>query len=561
MGLSVLTAGWGSGSAVAASSARLTGGTAVIATSPGLGPNWFFPMNPIQADTDINLQVQALMFKPILNITPTDGIDLARSLASHISANSAGTRYVVTLNPKWHWSNGDPVTAQDVVFTWSIMKAASAENAPWVFAGSGFGGIPSRIRSVVARGAHTVVVTLTKPSNQVWFEHNGLAQMSPVPEFVWNKYPHNMTKELSWIESVANSPGNPVYQIVDGPYRLSKYVENSYWSFSTNPHYDGHRSTLTGIIFEYETSDAAEFAALKSGTVNVGYVPDSLLGSDRLLSSDRLTPEYTFGFNFIHPNFSRLAPDHIGPVLAQLYVRQALQMGIDQTGILHTLYHGLGVPEDSPVPNQPHTIFFDPALRKNPYPFNPTRGKTLLQAHGWHLVHGVMTRNGQKLSFPVTYISGSQTSTDVAELIKSDWGREGVDVTLESLPASTFFADVTIKNPSDWAMALGGGWTYEPDYYPTGGGLFMTGAPVNKGGYSNATMNRLIEDSYLPGTSAQTLAALYRYESFAAKQLPVLWMPLGASMAAHSATLHGTVAYFNPVSDLLSPNYWWFSKS
>ncbi|PSR20689.1 MAG: hypothetical protein C7B45_13690 [Sulfobacillus acidophilus] len=74
-------------------------------------------------------------------------------------------------------------------------------------------------------------------------------------------------------------------------------------------------------------------------------------------------------------------------------------------------------------------------------------------------------------------------------------------------------------------------------------------------------MNRLIEDSYLPGTSAKTLAALYRYEAFAAKQLPVLWMPLGASMAAHSANLHGTVKYFNPVSDLLSPNYWWFSKA
>ncbi len=98
-------------------------------------------------------------------------------------------------------------------------------------------------------------------------------------------------------------------------------------------------------------------------------------------------------------------------------------------------------------------------------------------------------------------------------------------MTLRPLPASTFFAEVTVKNPSVWAMALGGGWTYQPDFYPTGGGLFAKGAPVNKEDYVSVKMDQLIDASYEPGTPSETLKALDAYEAYAATQLPVLWMP------------------------------------
>lgn len=556
--LAGVIAGCGTHSAATSASTKY-GGTAVIATSPDLGPNWFFPMLPLQADTDINMQVEALMYKPLLDITPTDGIDWTKSLVSHIQTNASGTRYVLTLNRKWHWSNGHHVTAQDVVFTWHIMDGASQPTAPWGFAGAGFGGIPSRIESVSALGPYTVVFTLNKASNQVWFEHNALAQISPIPQSIWNKYPHNLDRELSYIESVANSPLNSDYQVVDGPFRPSAFVADSHWTFVKNPRYDGHQAYLNKLVFQYETQSTQEFTELKTGVVNVGYVPTALISSKSLLTQDSISQEYAFGFNFIHPNFSPQAPNGIGPVLNNLYVRQALQEGIDQQGIVQSLYHGIGVTENGPLASQPPTIYYDPALSRDGYPFDPKAGKQLLLNHGWRMVNGVMTKGKQRLEFPVTYISSNQTLTDVAELLKSDWASEGIQVNLEPLPASTFFADVTIKNPSGWAMALGGGWTYQPDFYPTGGGLFASGAPVNKGGYNSQEMDDLIAESYAPGTSQQALERLYAYEVYAAKQLPVLWMPLAGSLAAHSKTLHGTVSTYNPISDLLSANYWWFS--
>ena len=73
-----------------------------------------------------------------------------------------------------------------------------------------------------------------------------------------------------------------------------------------------------------------------------------------------------------------------------------------------------------------------------------------------------------------------------------------------------------------WDMEFwGGGWSYTPDFYPTGDELWATGAGSNSGGYSDATMDSLI----LGSETSNSVQALYQYEDFAATQLPVVWMP------------------------------------
>jgi peptide/nickel transport system substrate-binding protein len=137
-----------------------------------------------------------LLYKPLLDITPSDTIDFHRSIASRITWNPSGTVYTMTLGHRYHWSNGEPITASDVVFSWQIIRAASQPNAPWVFGGQGFGGIPTRWKSVVAVNPSTVRITLNQPSNQQWFIHNGINQLTPLPQSVWDRCPSNMHQEL-----------------------------------------------------------------------------------------------------------------------------------------------------------------------------------------------------------------------------------------------------------------------------------------------------------------------------------------------------------------------------
>ncbi len=559
--LGLLTAGCGQAAQAVGSSGHTSSSTVVVALPIQTAPNWFFPVLASTGFTDTNSQMNFMMYEPLVHISRSDGVNYHKSIASNIQYNKTGTRYVIKLNSRYRWSNGRPVTAQDVVFTWDVIKAASLGNASWAYGGAGGGGIPADWTSVRAVGSREVVVTLAHPANQSWFIHNGLAQIIPVPKSQWDKYPHNMTQELAYIKSIANVPSAKPYHVVDGPFQFAKMQPNNFWEFVPNPRYGGHKASVGEIRFQYETSSSSEFAGLKTGSVDVGYLPPSLWNSKTALSGkDRFWSGYVFGFNMARVNQSPKAPGGLGPVFSQRYVRAALEMGINQQGIIQSFYHGQAVTEDGPVPSQPLTQFYDSALGKAPYPFSPQAGKKLLEAHGWRLVHGVMTKHGVRLSFPLIYASGSTTINDIVQLVKTDWAREGIHVSLVPEPYDNVIQAMH-ANPAKWNAAFwGGGWTYQPDYYPTGGELFATGSAANAGHYNSATMDRLIQASYAPGTTTQTRKALFAYESWAVRDIPYLWFPWFAQFNETANTVHHVKSTFNPITDLNYPNYWTTSK-
>lgn len=190
--LSAALAGCGASSAAApAGGLRAQGavhphGTVVVALPVQSSPNWYFPVYSAPDFTSTNEQIDALMYKPLLDVTKNNTINYGRSLVNHIATNQGDTVFTLHMNPAYHWSNGKPVSAQDVVFTWNIMKAASANNPhlPFSYGGAGTGGVPTDWQSVTAVNASTVRVTLTKGVNPDWFIRNGLGQINPVPEAI-----------------------------------------------------------------------------------------------------------------------------------------------------------------------------------------------------------------------------------------------------------------------------------------------------------------------------------------------------------------------------------------
>lgn len=571
LGSAALLAGFGSSGMVAAaahkSAATHTGGTAVIALAPTYTPNWFFPMLSAAAFSNVNSQVDSMMFRPLITFSKTDTVDYKRSLVSNITSNSTGTQYTLTLSHKYKWSNGDPVTAQDVVFTWNITKAASGSNAVWVYGGAGIGGVPTRWASVTAVGTNKVIVKLTQPSSPTWFIHNGLGQLWPVSAKVWDKYPTNITKEMQFIQSVANSPMNPVYKVVDGAYHIQSATPNNSWVFVPNNSFGGHKSSLSKVIFQYETKDTSEFTALRTGTVNVGYLPAADWGARGQLTNDVITTPYLLGFNYLILNMNPKAPNGLGPVFSQQYVREAIQMGVDQPAMISGIFNGNASQEGGPVAPLPKTPFSNPAVSKPLYPYNPAAGKKLLQSHGWKEVNGVMQKNGVKLEFTFLAISGDQAQSNKQQLLQHDWAKEGIKVNIQQGNFDQIISTANQQNPTKWAMAdWGAGWTYEPDYFPSGGGLFATGAASNFEGYSNKTEDALIAQVYKPGTASQTLARLYAYEKYTAQQAAVIFLPWasdgysGDGYQVHAKNLHGLNSTFNPITNMIYPNYWTISN-
>ena len=534
-----------------------TGGTIEYALPPQTNLTWFLPIVNAANDSVYNTQFVDQMYKPLLWINNDYTINWKSSVASKVTYNKQGTVYHVFLNKKWKWSNGQPVTSKDLMFTWNVVKAASSSKAPapWPFVGVGTGDIPSGIKSVVANNNYEVTFTLDKPANQQWFIYNGLIQLTPMPAASMDKY-SNINQELKYLGS--NATNAMFDKVVDGPFIVKSATSSQSWVLVPNKNYAGHKSTVSKIVFNFEASNTAELAAIKTGAINVGYLDQSEIGSERSLTSsgDQVTPEYSFGIFWTEMNMWPGSPSK--SIFDQLYVRQALQMGLDNAGISKDIYKGYAVPLIGPIPPVPNTQFLDQKLAKNPpYPFNIARALRLLESHGWKMVNGVMTKGSQKMQFTMMYVTGSTSSTDTAEVMAQDWAQMGVKVTLKGEPFSNFISATSNPKDTSWQLATGSGWDYNgPGFYPTGGQLFASTAPSGTG-FSNATEDKLINATHVPyATQQQTMQHFFAYEDYTAKVLPFLWGQNVATLVVTGPTAHNVLPYLDAATAFPQMQYW-----
>ncbi|MGC8487225.1 MAG: peptide ABC transporter substrate-binding protein [Clostridia bacterium] len=531
-----------------------------IALSPQSPLDWWPPLVPtINCGTVSGGGISGPdMYLPVLWISSKDTIDYSQSIAQSITVSNNDQTYTIRLNPKWHWSNGQPVTAQNVLFDWKLIDASSQPTSvlPYCFASEG--GVPSQWKSVTVNGPYTLTVSTTSPVNPTWFELNGLAQLVPVPS-AWDKY-SSMTQELHFIDKLGNEPLNPIFKIVDGPYDISQYVPDQYWLYKANPNFDGNpKPAIPKISYQYEGSSDTTFAAVLKGSVDIAPISFSLLKSIHQAKGYHLVTQPLFGY-FMGALNMRPNAQGVGGLFAKLYARQALQLGIDQPAIIRAVYHGYATPTYGPVPVRPANVFYDKGL-KNPYPYDPARGKALLEANGWRMQNGVLEKGGHKLAFQILYPSGDQSSQDIAQILKADWGQEGIDATLNPQSIDNVSNDIgSVSNSSKWVVQIGFKWSYEPDYYPSGDGLFNSLQGFNPGAYQNARMTRLIDQSVQGGTAAQITERFNAYQIYASQQLPVLWMPTPDGLFLEKNTVHGWGSAYNDIQAFVPNNDLSFSK-
>jgi peptide/nickel transport system substrate-binding protein len=588
----------GSSSQPGVSGKPVQGGTVSWALPPATIPNWIWPMASLAYFSVYNISdLQQPMYRPLYwfgghNLQPT--VDYGLSAAKPPQYSSNGRSVTITLKP-WKWSNGEKVDAADVVFWMHMVKA---EKANW--AGYTPGAFPDNITAVTRTGPETVRLTLNGRYSDNWFTYNELSQITPMP-MAWDVTSASgkpgsggctadqakcaavyrfMTTQAKDQKSYATSK---IWGVVDGPWRLGSYSSSGNYTLVPNKAYSGSpKPHLAAVKFLPFTSDSAEFNVLKAGkTIDVGYIPSQDLppkpsGSavptnSPVGSSYALSPVYPWSVNYFVPNFDNPV---LGPAFKQLYVRQALALTLDQPLTVQKAEQGYGYPDFSPVPVRPTNRWLSPAAKKGtPYPFSTSKARSLLTGHGWTEQGGVMTctspgtgssqcgagvKKGTRLSIKYDYASGTQALDQQLQQYRSDAAKAGIALKLHQAPFNSVIGEAVPCKPSQaacrWQVAnWGGGWIYAPDYLPTGESLFATGAGSNSGSYSDPTMDRLIK-----ATEQQNgTQPLYRYEDYAAKQLPVIYQPNPYTVAATSTHVGGVV--FNPL-ETLTPEYWYRTR-
>ena len=472
-----------------------------------------------------------------------------------------------------------------------IAAGVKASPANWSAYVPGF--FPSTITSMSAPNATTVVVNVSKPVNPTWMDEDILSAVPVMPAAEWAKdsangptldftSPANALKIFNFLtaqsKSVSTYASNPLWQTVDGPYKLSSFNDTTgAFTMVPNTSYSGPHATpesnYSGVPF---TSNAAEWNAVKTGSVDFGYIPQE--DNPQIPQLKGLGYNYyglpDFGDYFVAYNFKDTT-GNFNAIASQLYFRQAMQHLEDQAGQIKAYFNGDGDPAYGPIPAFPKSPFLPSSAATNPYPFSVTDAISLLKANGWNVTPngtdtcakagsgsgecGAGIPAGTKLAFNLIYNTTPPIPSQVEDLA-SDAKAAGIEI---ALSGSNF--DFMIQNYNDsastagetkWAMEDFGGETNST--YPTQFGFLNTGGSAQIGDYSNPQADSLINAS----VAGSDPAAVTAEASYFTMQVPVLWQPVLDYSWAWKTNISATdpTAFENLTQYDNTPQFWYLTK-
>jgi len=477
--------------------------TLVIPPGVGVGsPADVTAFNPLLVTSLYNEHVADYLFANLLWLDKDDRIDFSRSIATKIEVFDDDTRYRVTLRP-WQWSDGKPVTADDVLYTWELIQKFGTN-----FAGYGQGGVPTMIKNFTVLNPEQFEITLNQPVNPDWFELGGLTQFTPLPRHDWGRL---TTDELFGGQS------NPkLFSVVDGPMQIGAYNIGRSITMVDNAKYPLEHLQFKRMVEKFLESGGAELQGIQSGEVDLANLPPEAFDAGKLVRNVHLVvepPAFTFfyvGLNFKNPRVT---------FFNDVSVRQAIQDAIDQKAMIKALWHGYGVEAYSPVPANPDT-YLSPRARsgKLPVGFNPAKANALLDQAGYKRgADGIRSKNGIRLEFTLTVPSGTINELMIGQFMQPELRKIGIVMRIQMEDFNQMMATIS-QGIAPWESYM---LFTSLGPYPSGELIFQTGGNENWGGYSDPKMDRLIEDSVnKPG-----LDALFQYEDYATEQQPSIFLP------------------------------------
>lgn len=489
-------------------------GTIILPTGIGIGTgDDITNFNPLLSDSLYNQEASGLMFQPLLWV---DGnslqIDWPRSIASSVTTSDDGTVYDVKMRP-WVWSDGVPVTTADVAYAWKLIQAFGATYSDY-----GAGGMPDIIRQLKIIGPEEFQVVLKHKVNSQWFIMNGLGQLEPLPEHIWGKFSPNEVYE--------NQSNVAFFQAVDGPLLPKALNIGQDMVFVPNPKWPFAKLHFDRLIFKFLESDGQTVQQFEDNELDMINVPFGLWNAvQHLPDSHVVVLPMPLDYNDMTLNFRN-------PKVAffrDVRVRQAIEDAINQSQMIQLVDHGVGQAHWGPVPVMPPT-FLTPDMKAGHYPvsYDTAHALALLKEAGYARgPDGIMEKDGKKLSFIYLDTVGSTLEAQITLLTQSYLRQIGIDMKVREMEFNQVMA--LLNDPhADWeATGLGA----STSAYPTGEWEFKTGSYENSGGYSDPTMDKYIDES----TREDGLDGLYKYETYASAQQPVIFMEReGVAMIVHS---------------------------
>jgi len=388
-------------------------------------------------------------------VTVDENFELENVLAKSVDVSEDGLTYTFQLHEGVLFHDGTELTAEDVVYTYDFYR--NPEN------GASIAGEFTGVGSVEAPDKYTVVVNMDSVNAASLAGWAGTS-------IVQSKY-HAEVGE----ETYRTAP------IGTGPYKLKEWRPAEFTELEAfDDHFRG-RPNIDILRQDVVPEPSVRMIALQSGEADSAVWP--------LLVEDSVFLESDPGFVVYRTlaNSIKHFPLNLRvPALADKTVRKAMMHALDRQRIIDDLWNGAAQISHSNL--SPASPYYKANLPQ--YAYDPAAANAMLDEAGYALGDdGVREKDGVRLTFTCTTITGDQARRPIAELAQQMFKEVGIDMQLEEAPVASILQSMR-EGTMDCSLY---NWTYgtaiEPDPFST---LHSTGGN-NFSGINNPRLDELIE--------------------------------------------------------------------
>jgi oligopeptide transport system substrate-binding protein len=418
-----------------------------------------------------------------LNVVPNLATEMPTIANGGVSED--GLTYTIRLNPDAKWSDGQPLTANDFVYS---MKRALDPSLAGTYASFFYGlqgaadynsalGTPeepkkpsdaelSSLREglgISAMDDHTLVYNLTQP-NPSFLNLLALWTAFPVRQDIVEQYGE------TWTEAETH--------VGNGAFQLSEWTHGEKLVLEPNPNWFGEKPALSRIEFYVIEDDVAAYQAYKADELDVVTVPPAALEEVRATGSefaDQLTVEPDLATFGLFMNYKTAPFDNE-------LVRKAFGTAIDRNAYVNGVLAGGGVPTTSWIP--PGEPGYNAEIGSQ-YEFNAETAQKLLSDAGF--------ANGEGLPEIKFTMVNSDTNRLVGQFIQDQLKQNlNVDVSFEYVELQEYFRIFATGQHQIVIQRWSADWPYPDNWLPD---LFTTGVGNNFNSYSNSSFDSLMQQA------------------------------------------------------------------
>lgn len=432
-----------------------TGSTAAASTSPKPAAKITFTvgmtddidsLNPFTGIESSAYEIYQLNYETLTDYGQTD-FSTKPALAESWDTSADGLTWTYHLRAGLKWSDGQPLTAADVAYTFNRVRNGKYEK-------TNYGNYVAGLTSVVATDDRTVVMKVKKPTPIM--EH---LYIYILPEHIWKGIDEKKVK------AYANEPGASGI-VGAGPFIVTERKTGQFIRLERNPHYYGARPKIDELVFRIFQNQDSLAQALKRGEIDFAdNLESNVFNSLENVPGVKTFPATYSGFDEIAMNTGAALDDGtaIGnghPALKDKRVRVAIAHAIDSKAINDRVYGGHGTVGTSVIPSLYKSLHYDPG--STTYAFDPAEANKELDAAGYKKGAGgirTMPDGTRPLKFRLFGRSSSQTSKQTVQFV-AGWLKDigiNAQTKIVSDDALTEIIGQGKFDMFEW------GWVVEPD--------------------------------------------------------------------------------------------------